>query len=95
MEKNGRIKHMQITHASSMEEIHSGYRKVYENIATALIRSEIGSIRFSLPCRYFSDEHVRLEKTSGAYGVDPDGKPVRSVGILRDMTVGKRHGADA
>ena len=28
------------------------------------------------------------------YEADPDGKPIRSIGILRDMTVDKRHEAD-
>lgn len=52
------------------------------------------SMRFSFPCRYFSDEYVWLEKIGEVYEADPDGKPIRSIGILRDMTVDKRHEAD-
>ena len=51
-------------------------------------------MRFSFPCRYFSDEYVWLEKIGEVYEADPDGKPIRSIGILRDMTVDKRHEAD-
>ena len=69
-------------------------RKVYENITTAFMRGEIDSMRFSFPCRYFSDEYVWLEKIGEVYEADPDGKPIRSIGILRDMTVDKRHEAD-
>ena len=71
-----------------------GVRKVYENITTAFMRGEIDSMRFSFPCRYFSDEYVWLEKIGEVYEADPDGKPIRSIGILRDMTVDKRHEAD-
>ena len=71
-----------------------GVRKVYENITTAFMRGEIDSMRFSFPCRYFSDEYVWLEKIGEVYEDDPDGKPIRSIGILRDMTVDKRHEAD-
>ena len=62
LEENGQIKHVQITHASFTEKIHPDYRKVYENITTAFMRGEIDSMRFSFPCRYFSDEYVWLEK---------------------------------
>ena len=58
------------------------------------MRGEIDSMRFSFPCRYFSDEYVWLEKIGEVYEADPDGKPIRSIGILRDMTVDKRHEAD-
>lgn len=94
LEENGQIKHVQITHASFTEKIHPDYRKVYENITTAFMRGEIDSMRFSFPCRYFSDEYVWLEKIGEVYEADPDGKPIRSIGILRDMTVDKRHEAD-
>jgi two-component system sensor histidine kinase len=94
LEENGQIKHVQITHASFTEKIHPDYRKVYENITTAFMRGEIDSMRFSFPCRYFSDEYVWLEKVGEVYEADPDGKPIRSIGILRDMTVDKRHEAD-
>ena len=40
------------------------------------------------------DEYVWLEKIGEVYEADPDGKPIRSIGILRDMTVDKRHEAD-
>ena len=94
LEENGQIKHVQITHASFTEKIHPDYRKVYENITTAFMRGEIDSMRFSFPCRYFSDEYVWLEKIGEVYEADPDGKPIRSIGILRDMTVDKRHVAE-
>ena len=56
------------------EKIHPDYRKVYENITTAFMRGEIDSMRFSFPCRYFSDEYVWLEKIGEVYEADPDGK---------------------
>ena len=76
LEENGQIKHVQITHASFTEKIHPDYRKVYENITTAFMRGEIDSMRFSFPCRYFSDEYVWLEKIGEVYEADPDGKPI-------------------
>ena len=59
LEENGQIKHVQITHASFTEKIHPDYRKVYENITTAFMRGEIDSMRFSFPCRYFSDVQAK------------------------------------
>lgn len=94
LEENGKIKHVHITHASFTEKIHPDYRKVYEDITSAFMRGEIDSMRFSFPCRYFSDKYVWLEKIGEVYEADADGKPIRSIGILRDMTADKRHEAD-
>ncbi len=61
---------------------------------TAFAQGEIESLRLSFRCRYFSEEYVWLEKIGEVYEYGKDGKPLKAIGILRDITVDKRHEAD-
>lgn len=92
--ENGKIKHVCIMHDSFVEKIHPSYRQVYQEITTAFFNGEIDSMRFSFPCRYFTDEYIWFEKIGEIYETDVDGRTIKSIGVLRDMTVDKRHEED-
>lgn len=92
--KDGRMIHRFITHESFTEKIHPEDQPLYRNVVNAFARGEIESLRLSFRCRYFSDEYVWLEKVGEVYEYDHDGKPSKSIGILRDITTDKRHEED-
>lgn len=92
--ENGEIVHAFITHESFTEKIHPDDQQMYRNIVNAFARGEIETVRLSFRCRYFSDEYVWLEKVGEVYEYGKDGKPLKAIGILRDITVDKRHEAD-
>lgn len=92
--RDGEIVHMYITHESFTEKIHPDDQPMYRNVVNAFARGEIDSVRLSFRCRYFSDEYVWLEKVGEVFEYGEDGKPSKSIGILRDMTADKRHEED-
>lgn len=92
--ENGEIIHAFITHESFTEKIHPDDQQMYRNIVNAFARGEIETVRLSFRCRYFSDEYVWLEKVGEVYEYGKDGKPLKAIGILRDITIDKRHEAD-
>lgn len=92
--ENGEIVHAYITHESFTEKIHPDDQQMYRNIVNAFARGEIDTLRLSFRCRYFSDEYVWLEKVGEVYESGKDGKPHKAIGILRDITVDKRHEED-
>lgn len=91
---NGKIEHICIEHESFTEKIHPSYQQMYRDITNAFANGEIDSIRFSFPCQYFTDEYIWYEKIGEVYEADSEGRTIKSIGILRDMTVDKRHEAD-
>lgn len=92
--ENGEIVHAYITHESFTEKIHPDDQQMYRNIVNAFARGEIDTLRLSFRCRYFSDEYVWLEKVGEVFESGKDGKPHKVIGILRDITVDKRHEED-
>ena len=92
--EDGQIRHVSIVHESFTEKIHPDDQKLYQDITDAFASKEIESLRFSFRCRYFSDEYIWYEKIGEVYEYMPDGRPFRSIGILRDMTADKRHEED-
>lgn len=92
--ENGEIIHAFITHESFTEKIHPDDQQMYRNIVNAFARGEIETVRLSFRCRYFSNEYVWLEKVGEVYEYGKDGKPLKAIGILRDITIDKRHEAD-
>lgn len=92
--ENGEMVHAYITHESFTEKIHPDDQQMYRNIVNAFARGEIDTLRLSFRCRYFSDEYVWLEKVGEVYEYGKDGKPNKAIGILRDITVDKRHEED-
>lgn len=92
--ENGKVNHVCITHESFTEKIHPSYQQMYRDITVAFANGEIDSLRFSFPCRYFTDEYIWYEKVGEVYEADAEGRTLKSIGILRDMTVDKRHEAD-
>lgn len=92
--KDGKMIHSFITHESFTEKIHPDDQQMYRNVAEAFARGEIDSIRISFRCRFFSDEYTWLEKVGEVYEYNDDGKPSKSIGVLRDITADKRHEDD-
>lgn len=90
----GQISHVAITHESFTEKIHPDDQQFYQDITDAFASGDIESLRFSFRCRYFSDEYIWYEKIGEVYEYMPDGRPFKSIGILRDMTADKRHEED-
>lgn len=91
---NGEMIHAYISHESFTEKIHPDDQQMYRDVVTAFAQGEIESLRLSFRCRYFSEEYVWLEKIGEVYEYGKDGKPLKAIGILRDITVDKRHEAD-
>lgn len=92
--KDGEMVHSYISHESFTEKIHPADQQMYRDIVNAFARGEIDSLKLSFRCKYFSDEYVWLEKIGEVYEYGDDGKPLKAIGILRDITVDKRHEAD-
>lgn len=92
--ENGKMVNTYITHKSFTEKIHPDDQPMYLNIVNAFARGEIDSLKFSFRCKYFTDEYVWLEKIGEVYEYGNDGKPLKAIGILRDITVDKRHEED-
>ena len=92
--ENGEMIHAYISHESFTEKIHPDDQQMYRDVVTAFAQGEIESLRLSFRCRYFSEEYVWLEKIGEVYEYGKDGKPLKAIGILRDITVDKRHEAD-
>lgn len=92
--KDGEMVHSYISHESFTEKIHPADQQMYRDVVNAFARGEIDSLKLSFRCKYFSDEYVWLEKIGEVYEAGEDGKPLKAIGILRDITVDKRHEAD-
>lgn len=92
--KDGEMVHMYISHESFTEKIHPDDQQMYREIVNSFARGEIDSLKLSFRCKYFSDEYVWLEKIGEVYESGDDGKPLKAIGILRDITIDKRHEAD-
>lgn len=92
--ENGEMVNTYITHESFTEKIHPDDQQLYRNVIDAFVRGEISSIKLSFRCKYFSDEYVWIEKIGEIYEADENGKPLKAIGILRDITVDKRHEED-
>ncbi|WP_075557420.1 PAS domain-containing sensor histidine kinase [Parabacteroides timonensis] len=92
--KDGEMIHTYISHESFTEKIHPADQQMYRDIVNAFARGEIDSLKLSFRCKYFSDEYVWLEKIGEVYESGDDGRPLKAIGILRDITVDKRHEAD-
>lgn len=92
--KDGEMIHSYISHESFTEKIHPADQQMYRDVVNAFARGEIDSLKLSFRCKYFSDEYVWLEKIGEIYEAGEDGKPLKAIGILRDITVDKRHEAD-
>lgn len=92
--ENGKMVNTYISHESFTEKIHPEDQPMYRNIVNAFARGEIDSLKLSFRCKYFSDEYVWLEKIGEVYESGKDGKPLKAIGILRDITVDKRHEED-
>lgn len=92
--KDGEMVHSYISHESFTEKIHPADQQMYRDVVNAFARGEIDSLKLSFRCKYFSDEYVWLEKIGEVYETGEDGKPLKAIGILRDITVDKRHEAD-
>lgn len=92
--KDGEMIHTYISHESFTEKIHPADQQMYRDVVNAFARGEIDSLKLSFRCKYFSDEYVWLEKIGEVYEYGNDGKPLKAIGILRDITVDKRHEAD-
>lgn len=92
--KDGEMVHSYISHESFTEKIHPADQQIYRDVVNAFARGEIDSLKLSFRCKYFSDEYVWLEKIGEVYEAGEDGKSLKAIGILRDITVDKRHEAD-
>lgn len=92
--EEGQISHVPITHESFTEKIHPDDQQLYRDITDAFALGQIESLRFSFRCRYFSDKYIWYEKVGEVYEYTPDGRPFKSIGILRDMTADKQHEED-
>lgn len=92
--EDGKMVHKFIQHESFTEKIHPDEQQMYRNIVNAFACGEIDSLRLSFRCRYFSDEYVWLEKVGEVLEYGEDGRPSKAIGILRDITVDKRHEED-
>ena len=88
--KDGEMVHSYISHESFTEKIHPADQQMYRDVVNAFARGEIDSLKLSFRCKYFSDEYVWLEKIGEVYEAGEDGKPLKAIGILRDITVDKR-----
>lgn len=92
--EDGDIRHVSITHESFTEKIHPDDKQLYQDITDAFAAGQTESMRFAFRCRYFSDDYIWYEKIGEVYEFTPEGRPFKSIGILRDMTADKIHEAD-
>lgn len=92
--KDGEMIHMNIAHESFTEKIHPDDQQNYREIAKAFAHGGMDSIRLSFRCCYFSDKYVWLEKVGEVFEYDADGYPSKAIGVLRDITIDKRHEED-
>lgn len=92
--KDGEMIHTNITHESFTQKIHPDDQQTYRDMVEAFARGETDSLRFSFRCCYFSDEYVWLEKVGEVFEYDADGYPSKAIGVLRDITIDKRHEED-
>lgn len=92
--ENGNIRHMPLMHESFTEKIHPDDRQLYCDITGAFAQGEIEVMKFSFRSCYFTKEYVWYDKIGEVYEFDSDGKPFKSIGILRDITSDKRQEED-
>lgn len=92
--ENGTIRHMPLMHESFTEKIHPDDRQLYCDITGAFSRGEIEAMKFSFRSCYFTNEYIWYDKIGENYEFDSDGKPFKSIGILRDITSDKRQEED-
>lgn len=92
--ENGTIRHMPLMHESFTEKIHPDDRQLYCDITGAFARSEIEVMKFSFRSCYFTKEYIWYDKIGEVYEFDSEGKPFKSIGILRDITSDKRQEED-
>lgn len=91
---DGKMVNKTLLHKDFTVKIHPDDQSLYNEAVGAFARGETDSVRLSFRCRYFSDEYVWMEKIGEVYEYDNAGKPSKSMGILRDITVDKRHEED-
>lgn len=94
MVKDGNIHHDPLMHEEFTEKIHPADQQLYRDLIDAFACGEVDSLHFSFRCRYFTDDYIWLEKIGEIYEYDPEGKPFKSIGVLRDMTADKRQEED-
>lgn len=92
--EDGQIRDVFLFHKSFTEKIHPDDQQMYQDITDAFAAGEVESIRFPFRCKYLSDDYIWYEKVGEVYEYTPDGRPFKSIGVLRDMTADKLHEAD-
>jgi len=92
--KNGQIQPVYIVHNSFADFIHPDDRAIYQETTEDFANGKTESLRVLFRSTYFTGDYVWYEKLGEVYERSEEGKAIKAMGILRDISADKQHEAD-
>lgn len=87
---NGQIQPVSIVHKSFETHVHPDERETYIQTTTDFVEGKIESFRLAFRTTYFTGKYVWFEQLGEIHERDVDGKYIKAIGLLRDITIDKR-----
>lgn len=92
--KNGQIQPVHIVHKSFADFVHPDDRALYDKATKKFSAGKSDSLKVAFRSNYFTTDYIWYEKLGEIYERSEDGKAIKAMGIMRDITTDKQHEAD-